>query len=166
MNEIDDAELEKKMRRALFFNGAREKVETLDDEQLRMAAKLADEVENHRREEPSRDITAPRRAPVFSRRREKPKVVTAEYYERPGDLYKPGGWVIDVRVNGILHKSSPPLDRDECMKWITGLSRKGVQIKPIVTEWMKANPSRPAPRPPKQESTRKAVLDELGDFKL
>ncbi|NMG39907.1 hypothetical protein GRZ55_11695 [Chelativorans sp. ZYF759] len=95
----------------------------------------------------------------------KPKkpIVVAEYYEVPSREtsygFYGGGWRIDIRVNGIIHKSVDGLDRVTCTRLIAGCQRRGVQIKPIITEWMKQ-------QPPKPENRRKAILEDLGGFSL
>lgn len=152
--ELSDDELERRMRRALFLSGGEKRGETFTDEERRIADKLLGRAESHRLQS-RRDNSRPFRP-------RKP-VVVAEYYEVPGRFPTHSGWKIDVRENGIIRNSKGGLSREQCLRLIAGLSRKGVQIKEIVTEAMKLDAR--APSVPIPDTRRKTFEQRFGDFR-
>ena len=138
MTEVDDelAELERRMRRNLFFNGKSNR-SGLSEEEQRIAVKLLGKSETERLQK-RRNNSRP-----FKPKR---PIVVAEYYEVPPMQttwggFAGGGWRIDVRENGVVRNSRVGMTREECLSIVGRLERRGVQGKPIVTEWMKQNPS-------------------------
>lgn len=156
MTELSDDELERQMRRKLFLNGPSNRGQSFTDEEQRIAAKLLGSSEAQRLQN-RRDNSRPFKP--------KAPLVVAEYYEVPPMETSwssfGGGWRIDVRENGVVKNSREGLDREECLKLIAGLSRRGVQIKPIVTEWMKRNTVQNKAAP---AVARKSFTERYGGF--
>ncbi|MCB1439940.1 MAG: hypothetical protein KDJ63_09220 [Nitratireductor sp.] len=110
----------------------------------------------------------------FRPRKEKPPNVVVEYYEvqsgfndnRDSLMLIWGGWTIDVRVDGVIRQSVQRLSAERCRDLITKISRMNVQVRPIVTEWMRQKAVEEAAaknrNPP---SRRKAILDQLKGFR-
>lgn len=153
--ELTDEELERVMRQKLGVNEPR-LANTFSAEERRIADKLLGKTESQRLQN-RRKSTRP-----FKPRK---PVVTAEYYEVPPMNVHwtsfGGGWRVDVRVDGEIYRSREGMDRDECTKLVANLSRRGVTVKPIITEWMRHNPD--YGKPP-QTARRKTFSERYGNL--
>lgn len=155
--EIDDDELYERMKAKLLSDGGRRPA-GLDEEERRMAVKLmglgqARQIDRARRE--------------GGRVRYRRPVVKVEYWCHRAAWGGVELWNIDVVEDGVRRNLKSGLYEDECNFVVRAISRKGIPVTKVMTEYMKQREVEI--RQEKQRkpiSRRKAILDQMKDIRI
>lgn len=145
--ELDEGELERKMRRKLFLDGKSSRGQSLNEEERRIAEKLLGKDNTDRLES---------RRPDGRRFRPVPVVIIYEYWWVNGSQYSMGGWRMDRVENG--RRTDHNYTGDIAVE-INRLRAAGFTVKEIKIE---GAPS--LSTPPRPCSKRKSFSERFGDF--
>lgn len=131
--EITDEELERRMRRKLFFNGPSSRQQKLSDVEQRIAEKLIGKDNTDRLQKRRPDHRPFRPAPVS---------VHFEYYWLDGGQYSMGCWKIVRIENG--RSTDHEWQHDDFNAEIAMLKRKGYAVREFVVGAVASKSSKPA----------------------
>lgn len=155
--EIDDDELYERMKAKLLSDGGRRPA-GLDEEERRIAEKLMGIGQAKRLDRARRE---------GGRVRYRRPVVKAEYWCHRAAWLGAEHWNIDVIEDGARRAFKTGLTEEECNFVIRAISRKGIPVAKVMTEYMKQREvEMRQEKQRKPVSRRKAILDQMKDIRL